>query len=63
MLIYGYEVVLPVENAIYTHLLTTFKKDLNKALTEVLDLLPLVRGNAHLQEEIATIKMNLVLQS
>jgi len=41
MLAYGSEAILPVEVALHTYHLTTFKEELNNAaLREALDLLP-----------------------
>ena len=45
MLVYGSEVVLPVEVVIHTHRVAAFQATLNnQALREALDLLPLVGG-------------------
>ena len=50
MLVYGFETVLPVEVTIYTHRITTFHEDLNnKAIREALNSLPMVRGDAYLE--------------
>jgi len=54
MLVYGSEVVLPIEVPIHTHRVAAFQKTLNsQALQDALDLLPLVRGNTYLCEEVA----------
>ena len=58
MLIYGSEAVLPIELAIQTHRVTAFQTTLNnKTLQEALDLLPLVRGDPYLCEEVAKARM------
>jgi len=58
MLVYGSEAVLPIELAICTHKVTTFQTTLNnQALREALDLLPFVRGDAYLCEEITKDRM------
>jgi len=58
MLVYGSEAVLPVKLAIRTHRTTTFQiAQNNQALREALDLLPLVRGDANLREEITKARM------
>jgi len=54
MLVYGSEAVLPVEVAIHTYRVVAFQATLNsQALREALDLLPLVRRDAYLCEEVA----------
>ena len=54
MLVYGSEAILPIELAIHTHRGTAFQTTLNnQALREALDLLPLVKGDAYLCEEVA----------
>jgi len=58
MLVYGSEAVLPIELAIRTHRTTTFQTaQNNQASREALNLLPLVRGDAYLHEEVAKARM------
>jgi len=58
MLVYGSEAVLPIVLAIRTHRTTTFQiAQNNQALGEALDLLPLVRGDSYLREEVAKARM------
>jgi len=58
MLVYGLEAVLPIELAIRTHKVRTFQTTQNnQALREALDLLPLLRGDAYLCEEVAKARM------
>jgi len=58
MLVYGSEAVLPIELANHTHRVTAFQTTLNnKTLQEALDLLPLVRGDPYLCEEVAKARM------
>jgi len=50
--------MLPVEVAINTHWIINLLENLkNKALREALDLLPMVRGDVYLREEITKIRM------
>jgi len=58
MLVYGSEAVLPIEVAIHTHRVAAFQTTLNnQPLREALDLLPLVRGDAYVREEVAKAHM------
>ena len=53
MLVYSSEAILPVEVAIHTHRVATFQATRNnQALREALNLLPLVRGDTYLREEV-----------
>ena len=58
MHVYGSKIMLLMEVIIHTHQLTTFQEDFNnKALREVLDLLPMVRGDEYFNGEIAKVRM------
>ena len=55
---YGLKVILSVEVAIHTHRMKAFQETHDtQALGEALNLLPMVKRDAYIKEEIATTKM------
>ena len=58
VLVYDFEVVLPMEVVFYSYRVTAFQEDFNnKALRKALELLPVARGDACRRQEIANIRI------
>ncbi|KAJ8421813.1 hypothetical protein Cgig2_027165 [Carnegiea gigantea] len=58
LLVYDFEVVLPIEVVFYSYRVTSFQEDFNnKALRKALELLPIARGDACRRQEIPNIRM------